>query len=102
MITRHGSFHCICGVYCGPDRTAWNAHRADRALLNPQDVFVTQPIPQELHVLNTAMDQSMKSISFVFDAFKARVLPVTRALSKLQMQLDPDNYTLVSDEENKA
>jgi hypothetical protein len=102
MITRHGSFHCICGVYCGPDRNSWKAHRADRALLSPQDVFITQPIPQELHVLNTAVGQSMKSISLVFDAFKDRLVPVTKALSKLQKQIDQDNYTLASNEENKA
>lgn len=102
MITRHGSFHCTCGVYCGPDRNSWNAHRDDRALLSPQDVFITQSITEELHAIRTAVDKPMKSISFVFDAFKARVLPVTRALSKLQMQLNPDNYTLASDEENKA
>lgn len=102
MITRHGSFHCICGVYCGPDRKAWNAHRDDRALLNPQDVFIKQSITEELHAIRTTVDRSMKAISAVFDAFKARVIPVTRALSKLQKQIDQDNYTLASDEENKA
>lgn len=36
LITRHGSTHCICGVFCASTRDlkAWQSHVDDRVLLD--------------------------------------------------------------------
>lgn len=40
--TTHGT-HCICGVFCGSSRESWQAHKADRALLDRSAVFIDTP-----------------------------------------------------------
>ena len=50
LITRHGSTHCICGVFCASTRDlkAWQSHVDDRVLLDESAAGINpSPIGEE-------------------------------------------------------